>query len=132
MKSVPRILPLLGVAAAPELPRAAAPDRLQRAMPSVTPPARPTSTEDRLASLLAMARQRLAQEQPEAQAAPLREPESLVGRTALAGRRVQPSIDDDLFEDAPLALDRFAGARRCNPFPASCRSSASPSAASWS
>ena len=29
-------------------------------MPSVVPPARATSTEDRLASLLAMARQRLA------------------------------------------------------------------------
>jgi hypothetical protein len=105
------------VASAPELPRAAAQmDRAPRAMPSVTPPARPatSATEDRLQSLLAMARQRLAaQENPEARAeaaAPRAEP--LVGRAPLPGRRVQPSIDDDLFEDAPLALDRFAGARR--------------------
>ena len=61
-----------------------------------------------------MARQRLAAEgQPEAQPeAPAPRAEPLVGRAALPGRRVQPSIDDDLFEDAPLALDRFAGARR--------------------
>jgi hypothetical protein len=59
-----------------------------------------------------MARQRLAAEgQPEAQAEALRA-EPLVGRPSLPGRRVQPSIDDDLFEDAPLALDRLAGVRR--------------------
>ena len=53
-----------------------------------------------------------AQEEPEDQPALLREAEPLVGRASLPGRRVRPSIDDDLFEDAPLALDRFAGARR--------------------
>ncbi|MBL8555559.1 MAG: flagellar positioning protein PflI [Phenylobacterium sp.] len=103
------------VAAAPELPRAATlPERAPRAMPPVTPPARPTSGEDRLASLLAMARQRLAAQdagRPAPAAADL-SPEPLVGRAPLPGRRVPSSIDDDLFEDAPLALDRLAGARR--------------------
>jgi hypothetical protein len=103
------------VASAPELPRAAqiAERAAPRAMPSVVPPARPTSTEDRLQSLLAMARQRLAaQEAGEAAPAPAPRAEPLVGRAPLPGRRVQPSIDDDLFEDAPIALDRFVGARR--------------------
>ncbi|MBX3483268.1 DUF6468 domain-containing protein [Phenylobacterium sp.] len=103
------------VSAAPELPRAAAAlaDRAPRAMPPVTPPARPTSTEDRLQSLLSMARQRLAaQDAGEAATAPVARPEPLVGRAPLPGRRVPPSVDDDLFEDAPLTLDRLAGARR--------------------
>lgn len=103
------------VAAAPELPRAATvTERAPRAMPAVVPPARPTSTEDRLQSLLAMARQRLAAQEAaqDAPAAPAPRAEPLVGRAPLPGRRVQPSIDDDLFEDAPMVLDRFAGARR--------------------
>lgn len=101
------------VAAAPELPRAAAqPERVSRAMPSVSPPARTASTEDRLASLLAMARQRLAAQEEDEAAPPAPRAEPLVGRAPLAGRRVAPSLDDDLFEDASLALDRYAGARR--------------------
>ncbi len=98
------------VASAPELPRAAVAERAPRAMPAVAPPPREASTEDRLGALLARARSRLAAEAPAARAAA--EPEPLVGRPALPGRRVQPAVDDDLFEDAPLALDRFAGARR--------------------
>lgn len=100
------------VSSAPELPRAA-PERGPRAMPSVTPAARPTSTEDRLATLLAMARQRLAaQDEPGEPSLRPAELEPLVGRPMLQGRRIQPPVDDDLFEDAPLALDRIAGARR--------------------
>jgi hypothetical protein len=107
------------VAAAPELPRAAAPERSQnRAMPPVTPPARPSSADDRLQQLLAMARSRL-QAQEEAQsppAQPVAAPravadEPLVGRAPLPGRRLVSGLDDDLFEDAPLTLNRQAGAR---------------------
>ena len=111
------------VAAAPELPRAMAalPERPARAMPPVDPaPPRPQDgAEQRLANLLAMARSRLAaqdaaQAQPEYQ--PER-PEPLVGRAPLPGRRIASSVDDDLFEDAPSAFDRFGqvgvgGARR--------------------
>ena len=40
------------------------------------------------------------------------EREPLVGRAPLPGRRIAVTPDDDLFEDAPGAFDRFAGARR--------------------
>ncbi|MBL8770664.1 MAG: flagellar positioning protein PflI [Phenylobacterium sp.] len=100
------------VSAAPELPRASAtPERSVRAMPAVAPPPRAAASEDRLQSLLTMARQRLAAQEA-AQTRPDLDAEPLVGRAPLPGRRVQPSIDDDLFEDAPLALDRLAGVRR--------------------
>jgi len=107
------------VSSAPELPRAMAAERAPRPMPSVVPPAREGTTEERLGKLLAMARSRLAAEglsderlEPQAPAA-----EPLVGRAPLPGRRIASSIDDDLFEDAPAAFDRFAqdrlaGARR--------------------
>ena len=123
------------VSSAPELPRAMPAERPQsRGMPPVSPPARTTAGEDRLAALLAMARARL-QEQEAAQAgaerrpaeraperapverAPVERPrilsaEPLVGRAPLPGRR-PVSIDDDLFaDDEPLTLDRFAGAGR--------------------
>ena len=128
------------VSAAPELPRAAAqPERgPSRGIPSVNPPARSSAGEDRLGALLAMARSRL-QEQEAAQAAaraqpapapraaapaprpPLTHPlvrpavppaaEPLVGRAPLQGRRL-PTFDDDLFDDEPLTLDRFAGVDR--------------------
>ena len=106
------------VAAAPELPRAVAPERTQnRAMPPVTPPARPSSADDRLQQLLAMARSRLqAQEEAPSQPAPRASravaDEPLVGRAPLPGRRLVSGLDDDLFEDAPLTLTRQAGAGR--------------------
>lgn len=102
------------VSAAPELPRAAAPERPQaRNMPSVNPPARPNSAEERLGALLAMARSRLAEKEAalETPAAPVAA-EPLVGRAPLPGRRITSLVDDDLFEDAPLTLERLAGARR--------------------
>lgn len=99
------------VAAAPELPRAAAAERaVSRGIPPVAPPAREASTEDRLGALLAMARSRLQSERDIPEADLRAEP--LVGRPPLPGRRIASTPDDDLFEDAPLALDRLAGARR--------------------
>lgn len=103
------------VAAAPELPRAVPAERLHpRAMPSVSPAPRvEDNAEQRLSSLLAMARSRLAAKeaaQVEVQVPIEREP--LVGRAPLPGRRIAVTPDDDLFEDAPGAFDRFAGARR--------------------
>lgn len=112
------------VSAAPELPRTAAPERassraLGGAMPPVTPPPRPNAAEERLGALLAMARSRLAEQDAAAQArtAPPVAAEPLVGRPPLPGRRVTSLLDDDLFEDAPLTLDRHvpdrhAGVRR--------------------
>lgn len=110
------------VSAAPELPRAAASERsaerpvdrgAARSMPPVSPQPRSAGgTEDRLGALLAMARSRLAEK--EAAAARAEAPEPLVGRAPLPGRRIASSLDDDLFEDMPLGLDRglSAGARR--------------------
>ena len=101
------------MAAAPELPRTAAVERHPRAMPAVAPAPREGSPEDRLGALLAMARSRLAAERDEpAVRVGERAPEPLVGRHPLPGRGVQPTVDDDLFEDAPLALQRLAGVRR--------------------
>jgi hypothetical protein len=106
------------VSSAPELPRAMAAERPQpRSMPPVAPPLRETSAEQRLSNLIAMARSRIAAEDAAAArpaaARAEREPEPLVGRPPILGRRVA-SVDDDLFEDEPLMLDRFAasGARR--------------------
>lgn len=104
------------IAAAPELPRmvAAMPDRPARAMPPVDPVApRPQDgAEERLANLLAMARSRLAAQEAGQAPQPASRPEPLVGRPPLPGRRVASGVDEDLFEDAPPAFDRFAGARR--------------------
>jgi hypothetical protein len=104
------------ISAAPELPRAMVAERsAPRAMPPVDPVApRPQEgAEQRLSNLLAMARSRLAAQdagQPATQPALEREP--LVGRAPLPGRRIATTPDDDLFEDAPGAFDRFAGVRR--------------------
>ncbi|HEY0647289.1 DUF6468 domain-containing protein [Phenylobacterium sp.] len=101
------------ISAAPELPRAMAAERpTPRAMPPVDPVApRPQDgAEQRLSNLLAMARSRLAAQEPASHPALEREP--LVGRAPLPGRRIATTPDDDLFEDAPGAFDRFAGARR--------------------
>jgi hypothetical protein len=105
------------VSSAPELPRAVAAERAPRPMPSVVPPAREGTTEDRLGKLLAMARSRLQAEGMIDDERPAPAPEPLVGRAPLPGRRIASMVDDDLFEDAPAPLDRFAqerfsGARR--------------------
>lgn len=99
------------VSAAPELPRAAAPERAQplRPMPSVMP-IRESAAEQRLSALLAAARARIDAENAQVAETPLAN-EPLVGRAPLPGRRVA-SFDEDLFEDEPMALDRYAGARR--------------------
>lgn len=109
------------VSAAPELPRAMAPERAEpraqtRSIPSVTPPPRQNAAEERLGALLAMARSRIAA-QDAGETPPPVDAEPLVGRPRLAGRRITSLVDDDLFEDAPLSLDRHAneslgGARR--------------------
>lgn len=102
------------VAAAPELPRpmAAAERIAPRAMPPVAPASRVENpAETRLSNLLAMARTRLAaKEAAQAEAPVAAEREPLVGRTPLPGRRIASTPDDDLFEDAPSAFDRFAQA----------------------
>lgn len=105
------------VSAAPELPRAMAAERLApRAMPSVSPASRVENpAETRLSNLLAMARSRLAAKeagQVEVAAPTAGDREPLVGRAPLPGRRVASTPDDDLFDDAPSAFDRFAGASR--------------------
>ena len=104
------------VSAAPELPRAVTPDRgegrLQpRVMPSVSPPPRQSGAEERLGALLAMARSRIAAQEAGHTPPPI-EPEPLVGRAPLPGRRITSLVDDDLFEDTPLNLDRRAGVGR--------------------
>lgn len=102
------------VAAAPELPRpmAAAERIAPRAMPPVAPASRVENpAETRLSNLLAMARTRLAaKEAAQAEAPIAAEREPLVGRAPLPGRRIASTPDDDLFEDAPSAFDRFAQA----------------------
>ena len=107
------------VSAAPELPRAMAAERAPRPMPSVAPPLRESNTEERLSKLLSMARSRIQAEGilDLDDERPTPAPEPLVGRAPLPGRRISASLDDDLFEDAPVAFDRgvhdrFGGARR--------------------
>lgn len=99
------------VSAAPELPKTMAAERTQpsRSMPSVMP-VRETAAEQRLSALLAAARARIDSENARVSEAPAAE-EPLVGRAPLPGRRIA-SFDEDLFEDEPLALGRFAGAQR--------------------
>lgn len=102
------------VGAAPELPKSAEHTPPPRAMPAVMPAPRETASQERLAGLLAMARARIDAENAAAEAReapPTPSAEPLVGRPPLPGRRVA-AFDEDLFEDEPLALDRFAGARR--------------------
>ncbi len=101
------------VSSAPELPRATMAERAPRPMPAVVPPVREGTTEDRLGKLLAMARSRLqAEGMIDQDDRPVAAPEPLVGRSPLPGRRIASMVDDDLFEDAPAAFDRFPGARR--------------------
>lgn len=102
------------VASAPELPRTAAPDRAPpragRGIPPVTPAPRGSASEERLMTLLSMARSRLAAEEAARdQAQPQRAPrfeaavddEPAPARAAAAARRLMPTPDDDLFDDAP-------------------------------
>lgn len=95
------------VSAAPELPRAAATDRTYpaRTMPSAMP-LRESAAEERLATLLAVARARLEAE--DARPAPVQPRED---RPASLTTRRPSILDDDLFEEAPLALDRQVGGR---------------------
>lgn len=87
---------------APEPVRAAPAAPPPRAVPPVMPPRRNETAEDRLGALLAAARE--ATIHPER--APLRE----AAPVAPPPRR--RSLDDDLFDDEPITLDRYAGARR--------------------
>lgn len=118
------------IGAAPELPRAMSAERHERTAPRAMPPVAPAArgmedaAEQRLSNLLAMARSRLAAQEAAQEArqpmqvaappefAPMPDREPLVGRAPLPGRRIASTPDDDLFEDAPSAFDRFAGARR--------------------
>jgi hypothetical protein len=68
--------------------------------PSVTPPLRADTAEQRLGELLAAAREARTR------------PERPASRPPLTARPSASALDDDLFEDAPLSLDRLAGARR--------------------
>ena len=98
------------VSSAPELSKADQSDRVYSArnMPSAMP-LRESAAEERLSTLLALARARI-----EAEVAPVstvRDDENHATMRPSAGRR--PAImDDDLFEDTPLTLDRVAGGRR--------------------
>ncbi len=105
------------IGAAPELPAAAERAQPARNMPPVMPAPRETATQERLAGLLAMARARIdadnaaVEGRPAAAQAASHRADPLVGRTPLPGRRIA-AFDEDLFEDEPLVLDRFAGAGR--------------------
>ena len=102
------------VSSAPETPRAMAPERAARAMPAAMPAPRMGAAEQRLADLMALARARIAAEDgAKSRPSPARpEDEPLVGRAPLPGRRITSMVDEDLFEDAPLTLDRVAGVGR--------------------
>lgn len=101
------------VNSAPEAARAAPSERpTPRPLPPVSPPARDGSPEERLSNLLALARRRIQSEAAAPQPAPMPAPEPLVGRAPLAGRRIASTVDEDLFADEPLMLDRRAGAGR--------------------
>ncbi len=98
------------LSSAPELPRPDLPDRAHpaRSMPPAMP-VRESAAEERLSTLLALARARL-----EAEGAPAPEVRVDEDRATLlppVGRR-RAILDDDLFEDMPLTLDRVAGGRR--------------------
>lgn len=99
------------VSSAPELPTVAAPERAYatRAMPAAMP-VRESPAQQRLTNLLAAARARLEAESLSVA------PVSPVGpdRTVMGSSRDRraASVDDDLFDDAPLSLDRVAGGRR--------------------
>ena len=98
------------VSSAPELPNVVTSDRAYstRSMPAAMP-VRESVAEQRLSTLLAVARARL-----EVEVAPVNVVQAGNDRAnfgTLAGR--SPTIlDDDLFEDVPLNLDRIAGGRR--------------------
>jgi hypothetical protein len=78
-------------------------------MPSAMP-VRETAAEHRLATLLAVARARI--EAQGANESETRMVDDLPIRRDAQSARPPVSLDDDLFEDAPVASHRFAGARR--------------------
>lgn len=98
------------VSSAPELPTIVPSDRgyTARSMPSAMP-VRESAAEQRLSTLMAVARARL-----EAEAAPASVVQADDDRASMrtsAARRLA-ILDDELFEDVPLTLDRVAGGRR--------------------
>ncbi len=98
------------VGSAPEVPTAPSVERAYsvRPMPAAMP-VRESAAQQRLSGLLAVARARLDAERDSA-------PESLAKSDRPATRplmdRRAVRLDDDLFDDAPLSLDRVAGGRR--------------------
>ncbi len=98
------------VSSAPELPRADLSHRAYSArnMPPAMP-VRERAPEERLSTLLALARARLEAEG--ASAPEVRVEDDRATMRPSAGHR--PAVlDDDLFEETPLTLDRVAGGRR--------------------
>jgi hypothetical protein len=100
------------VASAPELPRAVGGERpASRGLPPVTPAARADDpAEQRLGALLAMARSRLQSQEAGPERAAAAASPDMARVTPMPRRPVY--ADDDLFEDAPSAIERFAGGRR--------------------
>jgi hypothetical protein len=99
------------ISAAPELPKSVGSDRIAptRSMPSAMP-VRETAAEHRLATLLALARARIESQGANESETPIAD--DLPIRRQPQSTRQAVSLDDDLFEDAPVASSRFAGARR--------------------
>lgn len=98
------------VSSAPELPRPAPVDRTHaaRTMPA-TMPARESAAEQRLSTLLAVARARLEAEDARPPVSHAEDDHPAI--RPVASRRAT-ILDDDLFEDVPLMLDRQIGGRR--------------------
>lgn len=99
------------ISAAPELPKSVSADRVAPARPMpAAMPLRETAAENRLATLLAVARARI--EAQGANESETRMGDDLPPRRDAQSARLPVNLDDDLFEDAPVASHRFAGARR--------------------
>lgn len=99
------------ISTAPGLPKSVGSDRISpaRAMPSAMP-VRETAAENRLATLLAVARARIEVQNANESETPIADDRSI--RRQPSPTRQAVNLDDDLFEEAPVASRRFAGARR--------------------
>lgn len=92
------------MASTPPTGRAPEPERAApRPLPPVMRQLREEPSEERLGALLALARRRIQSEEP----APL-----AAARAPSPIRRPALSVDEDLFDDEPLTLERRAGAAR--------------------